>query len=213
VDAWRSAGARARDAADALMDGWEQPFAGRIARDLAATVPSGSALCAGSSLPIRHLDAFMAPRDGLDVIANRGASGIDGFVSTAFGVAAVTTPVFALLGDLTFLHDAGGLIWNARRMPPVTFVVINDDGGGIFTFLPQAALPEHRDLFTTPHGIDFAALAGAAGCTHRRIDKASDLPEALTASERTRIIEVVVDREETLAKLREVAAGVRDALA
>jgi 2-succinyl-5-enolpyruvyl-6-hydroxy-3-cyclohexene-1-carboxylate synthase len=217
--AWMEADARALKAIGELLDGWDDPFEGRVARDLVAGLPDGATLVAGSSMPVRDLDAFALPRDGLVYLANRGASGIDGFVATALGAAAVAPgPVAALCGDLTFLHDATSVLTARARRPGVAFVVVDNDGGGIFSFLPQAALPPalFEPLFGTPHGLDLAAVAAAAGLDVRRIGRAADLPPALAealAADTTAVLIVPSDRPTNLSRHRAVTAAVADALA
>jgi 2-succinyl-5-enolpyruvyl-6-hydroxy-3-cyclohexene-1-carboxylate synthase len=207
-DAWNEADVRARRTMDAVMDGWEEPFEPRIARDVAAWMPDGGHLFVGNSTPIRDLDLAMRPREHLTVMANRGASGIDGLVSTALGVSiAGLGPVVALLGDLSFLHDAGAVLWNASRGFTLTTV---------FSLLPQLDLPEHRDLFLTPHGVDIPGLCRAAGAGHERVERSSDLLPALDRAAGAgglRVVEVVVDAELGLRRRHELREAVDAALA
>jgi 2-succinyl-5-enolpyruvyl-6-hydroxy-3-cyclohexene-1-carboxylate synthase len=218
AEQWRAADARARAALDALLDADDRPFEGRVARDVVAALSPGATLVVASSMPVRDLESFAAPRDGIRYLANRGVNGIDGFVSTVLGVATASpAPVVALLGDLCFLHDSNGLIGAARRGVDATFVVLDNDGGGIFSFLPQRdAAPEvFVELFATPHGVDLAALARVHGMEVCEVRRAGDLRPALqraVASGGLHLLHVRTDREDNLARHRAVWAAVAAAL-
>jgi len=197
---WQEADEAARGAVDAVLDADGELTEPRLARDLAAVLPDGALLWAASSLPIRDLDRHLAPRDGLRLMASRGASGIDGLISSAAGAAlahqaAGGGPAAALLGDLAFLHDAPGLFAGPEEdRPDLVLVVANNDGGGIFSTLEQAAVPAPFErVFGTPHGARLAGLASAAGIGHTVLVRAADLPGALKG-EGIRIVEVPADR-------------------
>lgn len=219
LDSWLAADAAARQAADRVLDadgGLSEPL---LAREVAAALPHGGLLWAASSMPARDLDRHMRPRSDIRVLASRGASGIDGLVSSAVGAALAHQsegggPAVALLGDLAMLHDAPGLVLGpAEPRPDLCLVVVNNDGGGIFSMLEQAAFPESFErVFGTPHGAGFRALAAAAGLAYRAADSVPGLHEALPGSG-LRIIEVRTDRADG-AKLRAVIGeACADALA
>jgi 2-succinyl-5-enolpyruvyl-6-hydroxy-3-cyclohexene-1-carboxylate synthase len=218
LGAWLEAERLAREAIDGLLEEWTEPFEGRVARDLVAWMPDGGTLVVGSSMPVRDVDAFARPRDGLRLVANRGLSGIDGFVATALGVAAAgDEPVAALCGDLTLLHDASSLLGAAGRPRGAVLVVCDNDGGGIFSFLPQARLPAElfEPLFGTPHGLDLAALAAAARVPSRVVEKAADLVPALDAALAgggTQLVLVRGDRAANLARHQALAEAVAAAV-
>jgi len=217
AEGWAGAEALARRVIDELLDGWEEPFEGRVARDVAEAMPDGGALLVGSSMPVRDVEAYARPRAGLRYLSSRGASGIDGTVATALGAAAAHPgPVAALVGDLTFLHDASSVLSAARQPAGAAFVVLDNDGGGIFSFLPQAALPRHFELlFGTPHGLDLAAVAAAAGLPCQVVAKAGELPRALRDALGRRgsgVLLVRTDRGANVARHREVARAVAAAM-
>jgi 2-succinyl-5-enolpyruvyl-6-hydroxy-3-cyclohexene-1-carboxylate synthase len=160
----------------------------------------------------------MTPRDGLQVMANRGASGIDGMVSTALGIAtAGSGSTVALIGDLSLVYDAGALLWNGRRLPAhLAIVVPNNRGGAIFDSLDQRDLPERDRLFVTPQEVDLAALSAAAGVGHTRVERMSDLVGAVRDAEAgggIRVIEVPTPSERSRRQRIDVRAAVDATLA
>jgi 2-succinyl-5-enolpyruvyl-6-hydroxy-3-cyclohexene-1-carboxylate synthase len=166
----------------------------------------------------------MRPRHAVRVLANRGANGIDGVISTALGVAAATAgPTVALLGDLAFLYDAGALLVRQEPVPPCTLVVVDNDGGGIFSFLPQAvALPAgpFERLWGTPHGADLAAIARAYGRPVTSVAGAAEVAGAVRDAVAQGGVGVVLARTDRRANVEvhdmlhaAAAAGVAAALA
>jgi 2-succinyl-5-enolpyruvyl-6-hydroxy-3-cyclohexene-1-carboxylate synthase len=216
VAAWREADAAAAVAIGEAVGGdLSEP---RVAAELGRLLPGDATLVVASSMPIRDVETFFPARsDGPRVLSNRGANGIDGTVSTAFGVAAASRgPVVLLIGDVALAHDVGGLLAARRLSLDLTIVLLHNDGGGIFHFLPVAS---ERDLFeehvATPTGLDFARAAELYGCAHRRVEDrdglASALEESLGASG-TAILEVRTDREANVALHRAVWERVSAAL-
>ncbi|PZS40061.1 MAG: 2-succinyl-5-enolpyruvyl-6-hydroxy-3-cyclohexene-1-carboxylic-acid synthase, partial [Pseudonocardiales bacterium] len=196
---WQQADTKAADAVSAIVGGHPQTTGLGVARRLVAALPTGSLLLLGSSNPIRDVSLAARPRRGLTVLANRGVAGIDGTISTAIGAALVHGgPDYALVGDLTFLHDSNGLLAGPEEArPDLTVVVANDDGGGIFGLLEQG-VPEYAGaferVFGTPHGTDLAALCAAHHVSHVRAS-VSELAEVAVAPARgLRVVEVVTQR-------------------
>ncbi len=187
---WREAEGRAQDAIDDVLgdhSGWTEPA---LARRLVGGLPAGSCLFVSSSMPVRDVEAFGAPRvDPPRVFANRGANGIDGVVSTALGVARAVGPTVALVGDLAFLHDVSALVGPARQEAPLTVVVADNGGGGIFSFLPPATSLDpvvFEQLFGTPQAPDVAAVAAGFGWSVDEVDGISDHESLGVALERAR---------------------------
>jgi len=168
-------------------------------------------------MPIRDLDAFGLPREQtLHVFGNRGASGIDGIVSTAFGVAAATgRPTVCVIGDVAFFHDQNGMLWSREPDACVVFVLIDNDGGGIFHMLPIARHdPEFTKYFVTPHGLDLRHIADMHGVafTDSEIDALGDALTAALESARTCVVRVRTDRETNLRRRHEIAHAVAEAV-
>jgi 2-succinyl-5-enolpyruvyl-6-hydroxy-3-cyclohexene-1-carboxylate synthase len=216
LGSWRAADHAAATAiADTLGDDLTEP---RVATLLAAELPPEATLFVASSMPVRDVETFAGARDDAPrVLSNRGANGIDGLVSAAFGAAAAGGgPVVLLIGDVALAHDATGLLAARRLSLAITIVLVDNAGGGIFEFLPVAgeadAFEEH---VATPHGLDFARLADVYGCDHAAVADVAGLRGGLDAalgSRRTTILHVRTDRKENVALHRAVWAAVAAAL-
>lgn len=181
------------------------PLDAEIVQIVLKCLPVGGILFSGNSMPVRDLDSFSGSANKpLRILANRGASGIDGNVSTALGMAAAGQgKVVALLGDLTCCHDVGGLL--AARGLDIALVVLNNGGGGIFGYLPQASLASFERLWLTPAGLDFRQMAILYGLAFQRVEQIQDFEVALTQALKNpgpKLIEVVIDREESLIRHR-----------
>jgi 2-succinyl-5-enolpyruvyl-6-hydroxy-3-cyclohexene-1-carboxylate synthase len=187
-----------------------------VAAGLGEWLSPEATLFVASSMPIRDVETYLpAGRPLPRVLSNRGANGIDGTVSTAFGVAAASRePVVLLIGDVALAHDIGGLLAARRLGVDLTIVVLNNDGGGIFHFLPVSdetdAFEEH---VATPHGLDFAAAAALYGLAYTEAETAAELADAVRARTLgTQLIQVRTDRAENLALHRRVAQAATQAL-
>jgi 2-succinyl-5-enolpyruvyl-6-hydroxy-3-cyclohexene-1-carboxylate synthase len=200
---WVDAGRAAIEAIDTAMA--RTPMhEGHAVRALSRVVPKGACVMVGSSMPIRDVDTFWPPSENLLFFGNRGASGIDGLVSTGLGIAAAGLgPTVLLLGDLSVYHDMNGLLALRRQGLKATIVVLDNDGGGIFNFLPQA---EHSDifeeLFATPIGLDFERVAGLYGLAYSEAAGVDDLETVLAAalaSAETTLVRIPFTRQDSVA--------------
>lgn len=218
LSSWMQAERTAREVIDTQLDSWSEPFEGRVARDLMACLPDGSGLVVASSMPVRDLEMFAAPRLGVRVLANRGVNGIDGFVSTVLGVAAgrVQRHTVGLVGDLCLLHDSNGLLGANRRGIDAVFVVIDNNGGGIFSFLSQAASPTHfEELFGTPHDLDICTLGALHGIPVTDVTIAAELvptAHAAIAAGGVQMVRVRTRRDDNVERHDVVFRAVADAL-
>ena len=187
-----------------------------VARTLVEAMPQDSNLVLSSSMPVRDVEWFSAPRVGVRVLANRGVNGIDGVVSTAVGVAAESGKLTALLiGDIALLHDTNGLLNLIQRKVDLKIVVVDNKGGGIFSFLPQSTTLEPQrfeQLFGTPHNVDIGQLVQAHGLPNTTVGTVAQLKGAL-AQKGSRVIIVNTDRRQNVADHDAVYAAVYAAVA
>jgi 2-succinyl-5-enolpyruvyl-6-hydroxy-3-cyclohexene-1-carboxylate synthase len=216
ADPWHQLGDVTLGAIDAVLDDARNSEPG-LARGLARSLPDGGALLASSSMPIRDLEWYASPDHELAVHANRGANGIDGVVSTAVGVALgdYSRPTALLIGDLAFLHDSNGLLGAAQREIDLVIVVVDNDGGGIFSFLPQAGSVEHdrfEQLYGTPHGLDLVALARAYGVTAREVEDVEGAAGAAIESGGVHVLVARTHRKDNVEVHHRLNTAVADAV-
>ena len=216
---WLDANAAARAALRDALDATGEPFEGRAPVELAEALPDGATLVVGNSMPVRDMEAFFPalPRD-VRIVGTRGASGIDGVVSTAVGAAAARVgPVALLIGDLSFFHDLNGL-WPLRRHGlSLTVLLVNNNGGGIFHFLAQAedAREDFEQWFGTSHGLDFAHAVALHGGRYELLEGnggwAPRIAQAL-ARDGLDVLEVRTDRVSNVPSHRAVWLRVETAV-
>jgi len=218
-DAWLAADAAADVAIRDALASLHEPFEGAVFIELADSLPDGTVLYVGNSMPVRDLDAFLPPTDRtLRILGNRGVSGIDGLISSALGAAAAGVgPVVAVIGDLAFVHDMNALVAARLHGLDLTLVVVDNDGGGIFSFLPQAAterpevgLPEHYEqLFGTPHGVDVLAVARALGADAADLEpgRIGDVVGASVGRPGVRVLRLRTDRRHNVEQHRTITAA------
>ena len=208
---WQQTEAVTRQALANAIHEMSEPFEGRVYQELATLLPADTALCIGNSMPVRDLDTFMGQTDQpLTIYGNRGANGIDGIISTAAGISAIQgdRPTLLVIGDLSFYHDMNGLLATKLHHLNVTIIVINNDGGGIFSFLSQAAYPDHfEQLFGTPLGLDYSLAVQMYGGVFQDVADWNDLGQSVQTGLNTgglQVIQVRTDRQQNVIQHRQL---------
>lgn len=187
----------------------EQEFEGQAVLRIAENLPENATLFVGNSMPIRDVDSFFLNTErNIRIMANRGANGIDGTISAALGASTVAEPLILLVGDLTFYHDLNGLLAAKLHKLNATIVIVNNEGGGIFSFLPQSDHPKNFELlFGTPLGLDYSHVVKMYGGKFTRIDDWDELSAAIKNSKNVKglnVIEVRTDRSLNAEKHRRI---------
>lgn len=200
------------------LKGMERIFEGKVFQELTSLLPDGAVLYVGSSMPIRDLESFfLGSESRIRILANRGTNGIDGIVSSALGVATAKVPVVLVLGDLSFYHDLNGLLAAKLHSLQATIILVNNDGGGIFSFLPQAELSEaFEPLFGTPTGLDFRPAVEMYGGHFIRVEGWEEFRSAVAqgiSGNKLTVIEIRTNRKENFSLHRHIWSRVEEAVA
>lgn len=215
ISEWKQCERNARTALDLQFLKSNQLTEPQCAVTVSESLEPGSNLVVSSSMPVRDLEWFAPARDGVRVFSNRGVNGIDGVVSTAVGVALSSkAPTALLIGDIAMLHDSNGLLNLIRRDVQMKIIVVDNEGGGIFSFLPQAESldgAQFEQLFGTPHSVDFESLAKAHGIPFAWATTTDELRREL-GNAGTSIIGVRTDRKVNVADHNALYAAVAEAL-
>jgi 2-succinyl-5-enolpyruvyl-6-hydroxy-3-cyclohexene-1-carboxylate synthase len=223
---WQDADRASRQCLRNAIQAFNEPFEGRVFSELPALLPDGTILYVGNSMPVRDLDTFFwSSARRVRILGNRGANGIDGIVSSALGASAGARerggqrqqePVLLVLGDLSFYHDLNGLLAARLHGLNLTVVLINNDGGGIFSFLPQAAYPEHfEQLFGTPTGLDFHLAVEMYGGHFHRVNSWEPFREAVLLGLHgggLHVIEVATERTSNVKMHRQLWESIERAI-
>jgi len=199
---WQEADRVSRQTLQNVIQDFDEPFEGRVFTELAGLLPDGTTLYTGNSMPVRDLDTFFwCSERRIRMMGNRGANGIDGVVSSALGASAGAgqdDPTVLVIGDLSFFHDLNGLLAARMHQLNLTIVLINNDGGGIFSFLPQTGYPEHFEkLFGTPTGLDFRLAVQMYGGQFQKVESWEQFRKAINRGLNTgglHVIEVPTER-------------------
>ncbi len=195
------------------------PSQWRVIAEIVQNIPSESGLFLGNSLPVREADRFAACSEkNLYVTANRGASGIDGNLATALGFAAgLGRPTTVFTGDLAFIHDLNSLLLLRKTKIPLTIVIPNNDGGGVFNFLPSITqLSCFEELFIAPHGLSFASAAKLFNLPYFRVERSSDFTPAYREAlslQKSSLVEVRIDRQQNVDEHKAIRELIRTEIA
>ncbi|MDM5190512.1 2-succinyl-5-enolpyruvyl-6-hydroxy-3-cyclohexene-1-carboxylic-acid synthase [Bacillus sp. DX4.1] len=199
------------------VETYETAFEGKVITDLIHVLPEKATLFVSNSMPIRDTDTFFFTTDKqINVMANRGVNGIDGIISTALGASTVCEPLVLVVGDLAFYHDLNGLLAAKLHQLNITIVVVNNDGGGIFSFLPQYEKKEHFEaLFGTPLGLDYEHVVKMYGGSFTRVNGWEAFRHEVqkgTTEKGLHVVEICTNREENLRMHRDLWADTSKAV-
>lgn len=201
---WETAG---KSAEAALHLEWSEQL---VAREISRQIEDGAALFVGSSRPVRDIEAFATPRGGIHTFANRGLAGIDGNISTALGISTAYKRTYSIIGDLTFLHDLSALTNTVSAHH--TIIIIDNNGGGIFSTLPQAGSDGFEKVFGTPHNLNIEAVIKGFGYSVEKVKTLVDLSRALNHPGLHFVVIEVPTRDENAESLKKLHHSVVSAV-